>query len=52
MYPCYDMNPIAIENMRRERLAADVRHVDLGTKTLFRVGATAMAILLAVTIVS
>jgi len=52
MYPCYDMNPIAIEHMRRERLAADVRHADhLGTNIPFRVGVTTMAILLVVAIV-
>jgi hypothetical protein len=28
MYPSHDMNPIAIEHMRRERLEADIRFID------------------------
>jgi len=51
MYPCYDMNPIAIEHMRRERFAADVTYVDLGTKVRFGAGVTATAILLVVAVV-
>lgn len=51
MYPSYDMNPIAIEHLRRERLAAHVGHLDLRRNTRFRVGVTAIAILVAVAIV-
>jgi len=51
MYPSYDMNPIAIEHMRRERDAADVAHLDRGTNVRFRVGVTTMVILVALAIV-
>lgn len=51
MYPSYDMNPITIEHMRRVRLAADIARVERGTKVQFRLGFTAVAIVVAVAIV-
>lgn len=51
MYPSHDMNPLAIEQMRRERLEADIEHVDRGTNIGVQLGVTAVAILLTVAIV-
>jgi len=50
MYPSYDMSPIAIEQMRRERLAADIEKVDNHRGARLRVGGAAIVVLLALVI--
>jgi len=51
MYPSYDMNPITINHMQRERLAANIERVDHSTNLGLRIGATAIVIFVAIAIV-
>ncbi len=58
MFPSYDMNPIAIRQMRQERLSVDLDHVDSANGRMFptggltlrlRAGAVVLALLILAT---
>ena len=51
MYPSHDMNPVAIEHIRRERLAAHVECVERSTGARVYMGGAAIAIILMLAIV-
>lgn len=45
MYASYDMNPVAIRKMQRERLSADIDCVERPSGAWFRTGAAIFAAL-------